>query len=438
MLTLSVPLHLESLSFQPSRSLEILTLSRRIETAIQRYFAKRNLNSDRKNVFDSYMSFGGVNAGPKMFSGGLDAKTLSDNTAAEIATLTAKHSVSDDKGDDSAYVVDFEGVAKAFLSSQLPIHFDIHDQATVTFHVNVIRNFLNYLLHHDVCPEYNSQIYAARTICDKADTELWLILQAGRLLPGPFNTACSEIFGGALQGFYVGDQDWAKGTVTGNIGISPSMARKVFRLGLIARASEESIKAFKKQDEANEVKLMGQVETGLEVIEILPAEEEVLELYQSPEGEGLKPVGRMIAKTWIYPGAPEEDFTEEEEKAAAAQGIKEAKEYELWLEDEVLQKCFVGMKFITVVKELSFGVRYFDALLGLYCSFYDVLPNEEMIGWREPEKEWLPMREKVDPDEINEDEEGEKAEMEAESCAPDHVKGSGDLEGQPNGQAITA
>ena len=66
---------------------------RRIEIAIQRFFAKRNLNSERKDVFDKYLAFGGVDSGPKMFSGGLDAKTLSDLTAPEIATMTAKHSV---------------------------------------------------------------------------------------------------------------------------------------------------------------------------------------------------------------------------------------------------------------------------------------------------------------------------------------------------------
>ena len=94
-----------------------LISSRRIEIAIQRFFAKRNLNSERKDVFDKYMTYGGVDAGPKMFSGGLDAKTLSDSTAPEIATLTAKHSVGADKGegDESDFVVDFEGVAKGFL-----------------------------------------------------------------------------------------------------------------------------------------------------------------------------------------------------------------------------------------------------------------------------------------------------------------------------------
>ena len=71
----------------------------------------------RKNVFDKWMVYGGVDAGPKMFSGGLDAATISNSTAAEIRTLTATHAVGEDKSDvgESDYVVDFEGVAKGFL-----------------------------------------------------------------------------------------------------------------------------------------------------------------------------------------------------------------------------------------------------------------------------------------------------------------------------------
>lgn len=52
-----------------------------------------------------------------MFSGGLDAKTLSESTASEIRTLTATQYVSEDKNDSegSMFVVDFEAVVKAFV-----------------------------------------------------------------------------------------------------------------------------------------------------------------------------------------------------------------------------------------------------------------------------------------------------------------------------------
>ena len=201
----------------------------------------------------------------------------------------------------------------------------------------------------------------------------------------------------------MGDQEWAQGFEAGGLGISSPMARKAFKAGLIARASEESLRLFRKQDEANKIKIMSEIETGLEVMELIPAEEEVLDFYHSVHAEGSKPLGRMKTKTWYFPGAPDEDLTEEEEIAARS-GTKEVKEYELWVEGHVMEKCFVGMKFVTVIKELSFGIRYFDALMGVYCSFYNVLPNEEVIGWREPEKEWLPPRESVE-EEVNRDEE---------------------------------
>ena len=84
-----------------------------METAIQRYVAKRNLDSDRKNMFDKYLTFGGIEGGPKMFSGGLDADTVANSTAAEIAALTAAHSVPLERNDDST--VDFEQCLKGFL-----------------------------------------------------------------------------------------------------------------------------------------------------------------------------------------------------------------------------------------------------------------------------------------------------------------------------------
>ena len=89
---------------------------RRIETAIQRYKARRNFDSERKDLFDKYMSYGGVNSDNKMFSGGLDINATENKTTKEIAAINATNYVGDDKdGEDSAYVVDFDGCLKGFL-----------------------------------------------------------------------------------------------------------------------------------------------------------------------------------------------------------------------------------------------------------------------------------------------------------------------------------
>lgn len=92
---------------------------RRVEMAIQRYKAKRNFDSERKDLFDKYMSYGGIDTGPKMFSGGLHANMLEEKSAAEIATITATNFVGADKDREggSKFVVDFDGVVKGFLYS---------------------------------------------------------------------------------------------------------------------------------------------------------------------------------------------------------------------------------------------------------------------------------------------------------------------------------
>ena len=261
--------------------------------------------------------------------------------------------------------------------------------------MGIIRNFFNYLLYHDVCPDYKDQIYAARNLCDKAEKELWNLSLCTPMLPGDFNKACSEIFGGMYQGMWSENQEWMQGMdLDYAIGISPHHARKVFKYALAANADDETHASYQKQLKEKSIKIVGVNEnTGFEVTEIVFANRETLDFYAQPECAELKPTGKMKAKSWIIPTAADEDLTEEEEAALAAK-VPEPKYYEFWVEDEILSKCVVGMKFEGTVTELSFGVSYFDTLDGVHCSFYQVLPNEMVTEWREPEKEWLPMKKK--------------------------------------------
>ena len=262
--------------------------------------------------------------------------------------------------------------------------------------VGIIRNFLNYLLHHDVCSDYKDQVYAARTLCDRAKKELWAVTQCNPMLPGDFNKSCSEIFGGMYQGMWSENQEWMQGMdLDYDIGISPHHARKVFKYAFAANADDDTHKTYRQQLKQNATKIASVKEdTGLEVTEIVVPTQDILDFYAQPEAVGLKPVGKLRAKTWIVPTAAEEDLTEEEEMVLAAKP-PEIKHYEFWIENDILSHCFVGMKVEATVTELSFGVSYFDALVGVHCSFYQLLPNELMVGWRVPEKEWLPMRKKA-------------------------------------------
>lgn len=89
----------------------MLTLSRRLETAIQRFQAKRRMDNTRSAVFAKYMAYGGVSVGPKMFEGN-DPRDIQNMEGEDIITATAEAFIPEDR---SEWLVDFELVAKGFL-----------------------------------------------------------------------------------------------------------------------------------------------------------------------------------------------------------------------------------------------------------------------------------------------------------------------------------
>ncbi len=266
-------------------------------------------------------------------------------------------------------------------SCRLPQVFELGSEEKIKLCTSTIYNFLNYLVHHDVCPEYQDDIQAARAVCLQAEKELWYIARANAMLPGNFNQACSTIYGGIYRDTYIGDQEWAC-DLDGYKGMSPQLARKTFKIGFTANASDEMYERYKSQSLSRSIGMTSVVDTGLEVTGLVLADRKALKLYDHPEAAGLRALGKMKARTWYHPGDPDDDRTEEEEQAGPVP--REVKEYEFWVEDELLQRCFVGMKLETTVRHLSFGLDFFDNIAGVYCSFYRILPNEMMIGWKEP------------------------------------------------------
>ncbi|KAL8690017.1 MAG: hypothetical protein Q9218_004450 [Villophora microphyllina] len=369
----------------------------RIEVAIQRFVARRNMDSTKKDIFDKYMSLGGIAGGPKQFSGGLNAADMSDMSAAEIALMKAIHFVDVDRyGGPEAYTVDFEGIAKGFFSSRLPQIYDLtstNSSNDVQSKTNIIRNFLNYLLHHEVCPEYKSQIFAARNVCDLADKELPKTMHAQAMFPGDFQTACSQIFGGSCRGTFARNPGWAT-EFESDYGMHPDVAEQTFKIGLTTQTSDELSKTYMEQSNALDIQTTKIYDIGLQVTEVLYASAEIKNFYERHEAaKGLKSLGRLRAKPWDPPHANPQDLTEEEKEEADKKTTNSAKEiYEFLVEDYILDNCFVGMKMEVTVRELSFGLKFIDRIEGAYCSFYTILPNELMIGWKKPEDEPLPMR----------------------------------------------
>ncbi|KAK6583808.1 hypothetical protein PZA11_003538 [Diplocarpon coronariae] len=368
----------------------------RIESCIQRYRARRKLDGFRSNVLTKYFMLGGVEATNKAFTGGLDKETVENSTAAEIAAITASDFVrtgttSAKYYDGSAdWVIDFEGVAKGYFSHRVPHMFPIDAEKDVIAIANVIRNFLNYVLQHEVCPEYTLDVMAARAVCDLAEKELWAIRLLNWSLPGDFAIAASTLYGGRFKDIYLGRTDWvdddpdSKEIVTLNQGFSDVKAERVFMTG-IAFAGNDDL--FVETSKGN-VHIVNTESKFFEVATIQRPDVQSIEAYAAitdHEGKAgnIKALGTIGYKLWEGPGLEQQDLTDEElaaEKLALQSSVIEY----FWLEDDILQHFFVGMKLEATVHELNIGIKFIDSYNGVFCSFYTVLPNEKMIGWKDP------------------------------------------------------
>ncbi|KAE8442563.1 hypothetical protein EG329_003050 [Mollisiaceae sp. DMI_Dod_QoI] len=370
-----------------------LPFESRIQTCIQRYRARRNLDSDRSNILTKYFMLGGVESGTKAFTGGLDQETIESSTAAEIAALQASDYIRTGSGNAKYYdgsdnwVVDFEGVAKGFLQ----------------LYTMVIRNFLNYVLQHRVCEEYTKDVMAARKVCDLAEKELWAIRQLQLKLPGSFNVAASTLYGGRYKDVHMGNAAWAvddpnyQDYVAADQGFEVPEAERIFKTAIafagndamFLKVMEEDVEIVKTSTECCEV--VGIERPDLKTV----GEYSSVKNYRGEPGF-IKALGVLKVKHWKGPGLMPEDFTDDEGDTTITE--KEGAIESFWLEDDILQLCYVGLKMELDVHELNIGVKFFDCVRGLYCSFHTILPNEKMIYWKEPVPNTRPPPTEDDPE----------------------------------------
>lgn len=92
-----------------------ISFATRIETAIQRYRARRKFHVDTARIFSDFLSFGGIDSAPRQFTGRLTKADLQGMDAADIAAMTGLHTVRDAVLDTQKWEVDFVGVANGFL-----------------------------------------------------------------------------------------------------------------------------------------------------------------------------------------------------------------------------------------------------------------------------------------------------------------------------------
>jgi hypothetical protein len=249
----------------------------------------------------------------------------------------------------------------------------MYDEKANEMAADLIKNFLNYVLMHDVCPEYNINILAARHVCDIAPTELRHIHELVQGLPGPFNSIAHSLF--------------CDGKVNNSNNEENCELLVQFRLTALLWPLGEKVKQAKKNIlKAEDPATIQVISTTEETYQVLGIERHRLkdkktvdaQLTEMNPPRKLKAAGvlcvapTLIAHGWGNTPRPEEvDFSDAEAE-------------EFILEDELLAKFEVGMKIRMTVCELNVGLRFIKKVHDLRVSFDAFLPQYLLTNWKNP------------------------------------------------------
>ncbi|KAL9089729.1 MAG: hypothetical protein Q9159_002376 [Coniocarpon cinnabarinum] len=369
------------------------TFEERIEHAIRKYLSRRKFNSLISLYFTKWMRFGGVDAQPHPHvQNTIDQSELEGLTTKEkkVATVPKPYVAGEelDSHGNPLWEVDFEGVARSFLSSVVPEVFSFEKRDQYYELSNVMQNFLRYLQYHRVCPEYNTAINATLRICDQANIELPACETLQTNLPGAFNMAASTLFGGFFAGASVLDQEWAKDEASEGIdtsfGLSRENARQLFAVGVVTMQGYQSApKTHISSEQAFDQSVVSrEEEIGLEITEIRMPTKETLGMYARFPA-GFEPLGCLICKPWHPPTF----FASDLPAQAKRHKIDREKTYTFLLEETILQNCRVGFKLdsVNILTLAPCGNQVLDSIPShVRPSFYTVLENELVLKWKEP------------------------------------------------------
>lgn len=227
------------------------------------------------------------------------------------------------------------------------------------------------MIYHNVAPEYLQSILSAIVVCDLAEKELILCRQVSSRLPGKFNMACSTLFGGYYSGMKDESLTWDAGLASG-VGLTNREAEDIFTAGIEKRGSafqkELGLRAKLLKAEFLALEVTGIVFAGTSgVKKPLPKkiEEEIAALGEEQKEKpkyndtGLNALGRLLVKVWVAEGPEEQELPD-----------TDLDEFEVWVEMEVLQYCFVGMHIEARVHQMSSGIIWIDSVTVSFVSTY--------------------------------------------------------------------
>lgn len=261
-------------------------------------------------------------------------------------------------GNMEKWEVDFAGVAAGFFSTLQAKSLEASEMMEP---IALVENFLRYVLHHDVCPEFAKDVGQALQICDLARKEWPMIERIQNSMPGRFNMAVSKA-SGAFQ-----DGDWGYS--------NPEQNTKLDLLAALALAEETDL--FAKFFETPAI--TKEAECSLEVFSIIRPGDNLKDNFKRLAIDGKKvslpPIGKAIFKPTTIEG-PVYDLPRP--------FPFDREDISIFLDDNILRDLKVGMKMTAVICELAGGFYFLKKLCDIYPSFYIFLPQELMLHFKEP------------------------------------------------------
>ncbi|ROW16855.1 hypothetical protein VPNG_01526 [Cytospora leucostoma] len=383
----------------------------RIEECIQRYTSRRRMTSERLNVFHKYLALGGIDSSQRQFTGTAkhvkDMKEDGTYDADEIRSMTSNEVLY--RGCESTgkwfnpyypehWDVDFAGVVAGYLGDWLPKSTGLWSPEN-KLAVDTILNFLKYVRHHDVCPEYADNLADACRVCELASTEIPRIALVGTSMPGDFNLACRILFcgtgkiSGAPQSsvatkdvLYEEKMDdntnnlgaWATGVIAPN----DFDAERVFKT-TISIQEPDLIDRVLLMDE-RPIQVVTTYEDAYIVKEVVFSEEDTVDVYRGVKGKdgqtrAISPIGRVLLLPTII-----EDGWDNHPTFAEGRADNPGRPLSIYMEHNIMENMVVGMKMQLVICELDVGIVFIKECTEVLPSFHLFLPQALMMNYKAP------------------------------------------------------
>lgn len=262
-------------------------------------------------------------------------------------------------------------------------------------------NFLKYVRHHDVCPEYSENLNEAIRICEISVTEMSQVGAVARVMPGDFNLACRILFcstgkprgsvdpstdeyviyedkSATEYGEMVKIPDTFDTVVLAPANLDPEL---VFRTTIALHEPD----CIARVTDINEpIRIVNAFADDYEVKKIVFADTELVGVYEGvTQHDGslrtVGAVGQVIMSPTII-----EDGWEDSPTFEKGRGANPGKPISLYMDHEVLMQLRGGMKLSLTICELSIGVGFVKEVAAVLPSFHVFLPQTLMIQWKTP------------------------------------------------------